>query len=137
MMGHGGMGWGALGSGGMVAGSALFILALLVIAALVYVGWRASHGTRLFTASSEGRRDSLTTAQPSYGTQLAAETSTEDQAMGVLAARLASGEITPEDYRDRVDTLRTVRNQGTDPTAGMPYLGPEDVTVPNGCTATS
>ncbi len=130
MMGHGGMGW-----GGVFAGPIVFILALLIIAALVYLRWRANDGVSLFTAPSEGRGDSHTPAPASYDTQLAAGTSAEDEAMRVLAARLASGEITPEDYRDRVTTLRTVRTQGIDPTAGMPYLGPEDAAVPYGRAA--
>ena len=50
----------------------------------------------------------------------------EDEAMRTLANRLAAGDITPEDYRDRVEALRTTRAQSYDPTAGMPYLGPED-----------
>lgn len=50
----------------------------------------------------------------------------EDEAIRTLNNRLATGDIDPEDYRARVETLRTTRAQGNDPTAGMPYLGPED-----------
>ncbi len=52
--------------------------------------------------------------------------SPEDEAFRILAERLAKGDISSEDYRERVDTLRTTRAQENDPTAGMPYLGPED-----------
>lgn len=56
----------------------------------------------------------------------------EDEAMRTLNNRLAAGDIDPEDYRQRVDTLRNARAQANDPTAGMPYLGPED--QPGGST---
>ncbi|MFZ2625738.1 MAG: SHOCT domain-containing protein [Propionibacterium sp.] len=141
MMGWGGMGWGGAGYrgagyggagwGGMFAGFALFILALLVIAAIVYLYRRVNHGTPLITKLSEGGRDSHTAARASYRAGQGAATSPEDEAMSALAARLASGEITPEDYQERVATLRTVRDQGIDPTAGMPYLGPQDTARPD------
>lgn len=134
--GWGGAGWSGPGWGGMFGGSALFILALLVILALVYFYRRANHGrNRLFTKASQGRHDSHPTAHPSYRAGQAAGTGPEEEAMSALAARLAAGEITPEDYRDRVTTLRTVRDQGVDPTAGMPYLGPDDAAQPNGRAA--
>ncbi|QGF23454.1 SHOCT domain-containing protein [Raineyella fluvialis] len=40
----------------------------------------------------------------------------EAEAMRILADRLAAGDITPEDYQARVNTLRSVRDQG-DPLA--------------------
>lgn len=52
--------------------------------------------------------------------------------MRTLNNRLAAGDIDPEDYRQRIDTLRAARAQGNDPTAVMPYLGPED--QPGGTT---
>lgn len=145
MMGYGGMGWGGRGWGGagwsgpgwggMFGGIAFFILALLVIVALVYFYRRANHAGPLFTTAPQGRHDSHTTAHPSYRAGQSAAASPEEEAMSALAARLAAGEITPEDYRDRVATLRTVRDQGVDPTAGMPYLGPDDAAQPNGRAA--
>lgn len=140
MMGWGGMGWGGAesraagyggaGWGGMFAGFFLFLLAVLVIAGLVYLYRRANLGTPLITKLSEGWRDSHTAGRASYRSGQGVATSPEDEAMSALAARLASGEITPEDYQERVTTLRTVRDQGIDPTAGMPYLGPDDTARP-------
>lgn len=127
MMGYGGMGYGGMGYGGAgyggFGGFALFILALVILA-LGYLFLRARHGGRLFNMTPQGPGQS-TTAYPTYRAGAAAS-GPEDEAMAALAARLASGDITPEDYRDRVATLRRVRDEGADPTAGMPYLGPED-----------
>lgn len=124
--GYGGAGYGGVGGGGLFAGFFLILLAVLVIAALVYVYRRAHLGTRLFTTPSGAGRDGHSTTQALYRTGKGPATSPEDEAMRALAARLASGEITPEDYQERVTILRTVRDQGIDPTAGMPYLAAED-----------
>ncbi|WP_092605138.1 SHOCT domain-containing protein [Raineyella antarctica] len=115
----------------MFAGFFLFVLAVLVIAALVYLYRRAHLGNRLVTTPSQAGRDSHSAARAPYRTGHGATTSPEDEAMRALTARLASGEITPEDYQERVATLRSVRDQGLDPTAGMPYLAPEDAAQPN------
>ncbi len=61
--------------------------------------------------------------------------SPDEEAIRTLNNRLAAGDIDPEDYRQRVDTLRAAGAQGNDPTAGMPYLGPED--QPGGATGQS
>ena len=118
------MGYGGAGYGGGFGGFALVILALVILA-LGYLFRRGGHGGRLFTMTPQGRGESSATAYPTYRAGAAAA-GPEEEAMAALAARLASGDITPEDYRDRVATLRRVRDEGADPTAGMPFLGPED-----------
>lgn len=56
----------------------------------------------------------------------------DDEALRTLNNRLAAGDIDPADYRERVRALRETRAQNADPTAGMPYLGPEDEPGPAG-----
>lgn len=115
----------------ILGGLVMFIVPLLIVVGSIYLLRRAeSNGAPLFGggegwAGGPGPCPECGHAHQHhpYGPRAQAP---EDEAMRQLALRLASGDITPEDYRARVDTLRAVRNQAYDPTAGMPYLGPED-----------
>lgn len=109
----------------------MMILPLVVVLGLFFLLYRAERsGTPLFGG---GDRQGVQGSGPCPGCghhhphhPFGPHEAPEDEAMRTLANRLASGDITPEDYRDRVEALRTTRAQAYDPTAGMPYLGPED-----------
>ncbi|SDB89772.1 hypothetical protein GA0111570_10719 [Raineyella antarctica] len=104
----------------------MFIVLLLIVIGFIYLSRQAErNGTPLF---GEGwfAPGACPECQGHPHHQGPSHGAPEDEAMRTLANRLASGDITPEDYRERLAALRTTRAQAYDPTAGMPYLGPED-----------
>lgn len=112
----------------------MMILPLIAVLAVFYLLYRERAGTSMFgPGSGAGNPQGVHGPGPCPGCghhhphhPHGPHEAPEDEAMRTLANRLASGDITPEDYRDRVETLWTTRAQAYDPTAGMPYLGPED-----------
>lgn len=101
----------------------MFLGPLLLVLLLIYLYKRAERrGTPLFGWGPEGGP-----GQPvRHHHGPFAPPAPEDEALRTLANRLAAGDISPEDYQARVDILRRTKDQANDPTAGMPYLGPED-----------
>lgn len=126
-MGFGGPMMGHHAYGYPIFGGILMILGpLLLVLLLFFLFKRAERrGTPLFGWGPESRPEGAPGAYPHHHGPHTPP-APEDEALRTLANRLAAGDISPEDYRDRVDTLRATRAQATDPTAGMPYLGPED-----------
>lgn len=122
MMGHRGYGYDHFFGG-------IFMLVgpLLLILLLVFLYKRAEkRGTPLFGWGPEGRREGVPGSHAHHHHGPGAPAATDEEALRILANRLAAGDISPEDYRARVDTLRAARSQDNDPTAGMPYMGSED-----------
>ncbi|QGF23768.1 SHOCT domain-containing protein [Raineyella fluvialis] len=124
MMGHGAYGHHIFG------GILMFIGPLILVLALIYLYKRAERrGTPLF-GWSEGRPEGAPGHPHPHHHGPFAPPAPEDEALRTLANRLAAGDISPEDYQARVNILRATKAQGDDPTAGMPYMGPEDKTTP-------
>jgi len=122
MMGHH-----AYGFSSFFGGILMFLGPLLLVLFLIFLYKRAERrGTPLFGWGPEGRPEGGPGAYPHHHHGPHTPPAPEDEALRTLANRLAAGDISPEDYRERVDTLRTTRAQATDPTAGMPYMRPED-----------
>lgn len=123
MMGH----MHGYGSYSIFGGILMFLGPLLLVLVLIYLYKRAERrGTPLFGWGPEGRHEGGSGQPFAHHHGPFAPPSPEDEALRTLANRLAAGDITPEDYQNRVNILRQTHDQASDPTAGMPYLGPED-----------
>ncbi|SDB89780.1 Uncharacterized membrane protein [Raineyella antarctica] len=123
MMGHHGYGSPVFGGFFMLIGP-LLLLALLLLLLLLYK--RAQRrGTPLFGRTFQGHHQGGPGHPHAHQHGPFAGPAPEDEALRTLANRLAAGDISPEDYRARIDTLRSTKDQTTDPTTGMPYAGPE------------
>lgn len=107
-------------------GFLVFLLPLLFLVALVLLRRAQRNGTPLFGQRwGSGSAGPHGAHHPGHPGPAGGWGDPQDEALRTLSNRLAAGDIDPEDYRMRVDTLRAARDRASDPTTGKPYAGPE------------